>query len=755
MPTRIFFNGRAIGVPGVYSKVDASALSSVSPSSVGIVALLGTVEGGKPLTVTESESDATQAGTLKERYRSGDLKTAGLFCFEPSLDEAVPGGAQKEVLVKVNPATQSTATLEDDGANDSVDLTSSDYGLFTTQVNIDVAAGTNQGKLITIVFEDQTEVFDDVGGDSAFSVLYAPGAEGWDTISGAVTTAGFVVDPIAGTDGGLTSERAADIPSPGPVRVVSDDGGDTTQTVTVYGLSATNVPISQTLTLNGTTDVDGSTNFTKVTACRKSAATTGTVTVSDQVIPTTLFTLAPATLTRGLVDCTNRPCDNVLTISIDVDAAEDVVFRGEDNGASAAERFDMTSGNTTPVVGTQNFTKVVQIELGDVTDARTITADTDMTVASGSYTTVQKVVDFLNAQDGFTATALVSNPTTFLMTDMDFDAAQSLLTTAKDYYADLYEFVAKINESSQYIDAARATGASLVPASTSSPVFLTGGIEGVPTIVEWQAALDLLKKRRVTTIVALTNDPAVHAAKASHLVLRAGTLRSEANGYVGIGTADGAGETRTNIKAQIQALGTRHLSAISEEVERSDPDTGLATFYPPHFYAAIAAGMQAGSPIGEPLTRKTILATDVRNDSSWSVEDDAEEMLDAGLMMSEKVDGVGVRWVRSLTTHLADDNVAFVEMSANESANHAAFELRRRIELKIGRRGLAGSVAGIKGIASGELGRLVDDETIVAWRALQVEQVGDVFPLSVEIAPVLPINFVPVTIHLVAAQVAA
>jgi hypothetical protein len=755
MPTRIYFGGRSIGVPGVYSKVDASALSSVSPSAVGIVALIGTAEGGKPLTVASADSDATQAGTLKERYKSGDLKTAGLFCFEPSLDEAVPGGAQREVLVKVNPATQSTATLDDDGANDSVDLTSSDYGLFTTQVNIDVADGTTQGKLITIVFEDQTETFDDVGGDSVFSVLYAPGAQGWDTISGAVTSAGFVVDPITGTDTGLSAERAADIPAPGFVRVESSDVGDTTQTVTIYGLSATNVPISETLSLNGTTEVTGTTSFTKVTACRKSAATVGTVTVEDTVLPTTLFTLAPATLTRGLVDATNRPCGNVLTVSIDVDTAVDVVVRGENNGTAVSERFDMTTGNTTPVVGVVNFTKVTAIELGDVAGARTITVDTDMTVAVGSYTTVQKVVDFLNAQDGMTATALVSNPTTFAMTDMDFDAAQSLLTTAKDFYADLYEFVAKINESSQYIDAARATGASLVPANTTSPVFLTGGVEGSPTITEWQSALDLLKTRRVTTIVPLTQDPAVHAALASHLVLRGGALRSEANGYVGIGTVGGAGETRANIKAQTQALGTRHLSAISQEVERFDPDTGEATWYPPHFFCAIAAGMQAGSPIGEPLTRKTILATDVRNDSSWSVSDDVEELLDAGLMMAEKVDGVGVRWVRSLTTHLADDNVAFVEMSANESANTAAYELRRRIELKIGKRGLGGSVAGIKGLASDELGQLVDDEIIVAWRALQVEQVGDVFPMSVELAPVLPINFVPITIHLVAAQVAA
>lgn len=123
--------------------------------------------------------------------------------------------------------------------------------------------------------------------------------------------------------------------------------------------------------------------------------------------------------------------------------------------------------------------------------------------------------------------------------------------------------------------------------------------------------------------------------------------------------------------------------------------------------------------------------------------------------MSEKVDNVGIRWIRSITTHLADDNVVFTEMSANESANTAVFELRRQLELKIGQRGLAGSAAAIKGLANDVLGRLIDDEIIVAYRALQVDQIGDVFPVSVEIAPVLPINFIPITVHLVAVRAAA
>ena len=756
MATSIFFNGRRINVPQAVSKIDASALSTISPSAVGIVALIGTAEGGKPLSVDESVSDMTRSGQVFDKFRSGDLRTSSLFCFEPSLDEAVPNGAQKIVAVKVNPATQSTATLQDAAATDAVDLTSVDYGLFTEQINITIEAGTTVGKKVSIAFEDELEVFDDVGGTAAFTVGYTAGSDGYDTLTGAVTSTQFLAAATK-AETGLTTERTNDIPSAGVLDVASSAAGDTTQTITVYGLDGSDVPIKEAIALNGTTNVTGTVSFTKVLGCVLSAAAVGTVTVSDSPVTTTLFTLAPAALTKGVVLTTNTPVNGVVTVTIDTDDATDCVVRGTNAaGTEIAERYDLTAANTTPVVGTTTFAKITQLEIGDTAAARTITLSCNAEATSHStYSTIQKLVDRLNTLDGFLAAAVVPNPTTFLMTSMDFATAVTLVGVTADFTADLNAVITAINTGSGYVSAARATSASAVPANTASPAFLTGGIEGTTTITQWQEAFELLRKRRVTTIVPLTRDPAVHNLLATHLVERAGSLRSEANGYVGLATADGAGETRANIKSQIRALSTRHISAISEECQRFDPDTGVATWYPPYIYASIAAGMQAGSAIGEPMTRKRPNITDIRNDSSWSAENDSSEMIDAGLMFSEKADTTGIRWVRSITTHLADDNVVFTEMSANEAANTAVFRLRSQLELKIGQRGLAGSAAAIKGLANDELGRLIDDEVIVAYQALQVEQIGDVFPVSVQIAPVLPINFIPITVHLVAVRAAA
>jgi hypothetical protein len=756
MATAIFFNGRRINIPQVASRVDASALQAVSPAAVGIVALLGEAEGGEPLTVNV-DNDLTQAGAINDQYRSGDLKTASRFCFEPSADEAVPGGAQRIVPVKVNPSTQSTATLSDIDPKPAVDLTSRDWGQFTEQINIDVAAGTVQGKLITVVFEDITETFDDVGGDAVFTVLYAPGADGYDAITGAITAAAFTAAASkdeAGLDTELTTSTPVGLPA--GLEAVSSAAGDTTQSLTIYGLVGTTAT-QETIALNGTTIVPTTILlWDKVLGASLDAAAAGTITLRVAGAGATALTLAPAVLTRGVVLTTNTPVSGVLTVSIDVDTAVDVaVFGLAPNGTLAGERFDMTTGFTTPVVGAVTFREITVIALGDVAAARTITTAANAEVASTStFTTVQQLVDRLNSLAGFTAVATVSNPATFNVADADYAAAISLLATAS-FFADLFAFIDILNTSSQFVTAARASGATAVPDNLATPTFLTGGIEGATTITEWQAAFSLLRSRRVTTIVPLTQDPAVHNLLLTHLIERAGKLRSEANGYVGIGTVGGAGETLTNIRSQIQALNTRHISAISQEVQRFDPDTGLATFYAPHIFGAIAAGMQAGSAIGEPLTRKLPIALDIRNDSSWEVENDGELLIDSGLMFAESVDGVGIRWVRSVTTHLQDDNVVFTEMSANESANTAIFRLRRALDQKIGNRALANSVGVIKGIATDELERLIADEIIVAFRALQVDQVNDVFPVSVEIAPVVPINFIPITVHLVPLRAAA
>lgn len=737
------------------SRIDASGLQSASPAATGIVAIVGQAEGGVPLSVLESDADATQPSAIQKRYRSGELRTAALFAFEPSADQAVPGGAQRVIGVKVNPSTAGSATLPDGNSNDALLVTAKDSGLFTSQVNLEVESGTNNGKKLTVSFEDQQEVFDDVGGEPVFDAEFDPGADGYDAVTGAVSATAFVAAALKAAVG-LDSERDADIPAVGGVQGVSSNAGDTAQRLTVYGLLG-GVFIKEIIALNGTTPVVGPQDFDSVLAVSMDGAALGTVTLKDTVIPTTLFTLTAGQTTRGYRALTNAVAAGAATVSIDTNDPSFLVLLGKNAvGAEVTEVVDLSNAASVPVVGTTVFASLTALLLGGVPAARTTSTAIDAArTLHSSFSTVQKLVDRLNGLSGFTANADVSNPTTFLMADMDYSTAVSLLGAPANFYADLFACAAVLTAQSQYVSGARATGGALPPANTPAPVYLAGGSEGTTTITQWQAALDLLKKRRYNHIVVLSRDPAVHAALLAHLVLKNGLLKSEAQGIVGLGKTDGSGETRAQIQSQIQALASRHLAFVSQQVEKFDPVSGAATLYPPYMLAAVAAGVKAGSAIGEPLTHKTIIATNLKNDVTWSVEDDASALIDRGLMMYEKVDGVGIRCVRSVTGHLADDNPVFTEYSACESLVTSVYRLRSALELKIGGRGLPGTAGAIQSLAFAELGKQVDEEVIFSFKSLQVDQVGDVFPVSVEIAPILGINFIEVVLHLTLAQAQA
>jgi hypothetical protein len=95
-------------------------------------------------------------------------------------------------------------------------------------------------------------------------------------------------------------------PSNDGVEVLSSATGDTTQNVTIYGTTSggdsSDLSI-ETVTLNGTTAVSTArTNWGNILAVKKSAATTGSITVRKASNDATIVTVAPATLRAGHQD---------------------------------------------------------------------------------------------------------------------------------------------------------------------------------------------------------------------------------------------------------------------------------------------------------------------------------------------------------------------------------------------------------------------------------------------------------------------
>lgn len=768
MATSIFFNGRLISVPGSYSEVDVSGLEAVGLSAAGIVAILGTAEGGKPASAMTRPSDfmrVRKPDAGRALFRSGDLREAMGLAFEPSSDTDIPGGAVEVVAMKVNPATQATAIFSNT-QGDAMNVASLDYGAFTEQINVSIAPGTTKGKLLSIQFEDSTEAVDDLGGDNSMTLTYAKPTGGWDTIAARINAGGVLRADATRATLGLDSDITTPLAAPGAIEVVSSAAGDTTQQITVYGLDGTGAPKSETLLLNGTTARVGTQIWgtAGVLGAAITGTTAGTVTVRASGGGATVMTLAAgANPVKGLVRGVCMYANGVATVVADGASTANLLIVGK-NAAGAVQLEKLTLAGAVPVVGAAIWSSITAIVLGAVAAARTITTSgIALLTTPAIQSTMQKVADYTNARaiagTGGFALVLVTSQTTMSPTELDVSvSAVSCLSPANPgFKADLYAILNWINQNSELISATAASGATGgAPSDTVSPTFLQGGSEGTTLFTHWQNALNLLKQTRVNTVVCLTADPAVHAAQDAHCAYMGGIGRSERDAIAGaMNTAMTGLATKTEVKAQIVDLNSRHTRVWAQSIERYNSAGERQTFYPP-FGAVVIAGMQAGSVVGTPLTHKYMNILSYDQHSSWNPTDDAEELVQAGLVFCENVEGVGRRVVRNVTTHLSSNNIAFTEGSVNQAVNFATYNFRTNMEFAVGKKGFSGTVNAAKSVAIGTLGLLVDSQILVASRALNIELVLDVMEVGVEIAPVLPINFVRSIIHLVTIrQVAA
>ena len=169
LPFRPFQSGGRISshiIPGAYSRID-SVLGAAGLAAANNGVVMGQSTGGEPTTLLQFNSIAEAVSTL----RSGPLMEAVRLAFNPGQGL----NPQRLFAMRVNPATRASLNL-DSGANAMIALQSLDYGLYTNQIRVTVANGTNSGKRVTIEFQSDTpEDFDDIIRQS-FTIQYTTGA---------------------------------------------------------------------------------------------------------------------------------------------------------------------------------------------------------------------------------------------------------------------------------------------------------------------------------------------------------------------------------------------------------------------------------------------------------------------------------------------------------------------------------------------------------------------------------------------------
>jgi hypothetical protein len=538
------------------------------------------------------------------------------------------------------------------------------------------------------------------------------------------------------------SEKFTAFPVAGKLDVRSA-GSDVGQIVVITGLNASGSVIVSTVSLDGSTDQETADTFSQLLNVQVQGTTTAAVEIRDKTPQLVLSVSAGTDVAVGVDNILGmfRASDYIAVTGAVTysgsDPAVEVVVRGvKGDGTAYVERF----AGAGPTVGSDSIREWTHIELGATATAEAAT----IAGSEASFSTSDSVADIvaeLNDKPLFDAVSFASDR---LVSEMDTAAAVTIKDVDAEFFSRAADVVDWINENSDLVTAERVSGASGLPLATASPVFLAGATDGVSTNQSFFDGIDALKAQDVDIIVPLTESSAVHAYLVDHLKAAKSTFQSERNAYVGIGS----GLSIDQIDALTVVLNNEDISAVSQKVRIFD-ELGEEFEAPTYAGACIAAGQQASSAIGTPLTRKFVNILGLVSEP-WDPVIDSESLLRRGLMFLRFRQGRGHYWVRSITTYRQRANRILTEMSANESLNKSRQDLREYLEeLLIGVPSTIANAKFVQSLTTGRLNFQVEQGVLTAFANVSATRTGDLISVDYDAAPVEPTNFVRITTHVV------
>jgi hypothetical protein len=393
------------------------------------------------------------------------------------------------------------------------------------------------------------------------------------------------------------------------------------------------------------------------------------------------------------------------------------------------EQFEIENDTIAQLTNTSGADVTLSINNGtfSVTGANI----TDITVTNSEAIYLKDVVNLINQVDGLTMTLV--DPASIESEKFDFLASTVIADSAtEDLKAPNYRLFDALQSSNLVTVTIDTTQAGALSAST---VTATGG--GFGNTYDWEGALQSIENENVQIVVLFSTDSGAQSKIANHLTQSA-LAGYERQAYTAIENTS----TLAQIKTRAVSLNNAGIALVAQNIELFDPQ-GLRKEVDSKYLALAMAGMQAGSDIGEPLTRKRprIIKT---IQTQWNPYNDAEQALKSGLLFLS-TDNLGVKVERSITSYLTDNNPIYSEISTYESVLASLRDLRQALADQIGRPTRASQLALIEGRTKTRLTAQVRDGIIKAFQNVQLEDLGDEIAISYEVAPVEPLNFVSIT----------
>ncbi len=448
---------------------------------------------------------------------------------------------------------------------------------------------------------------------------------------------------------------------------------------------------------------------------------------NEQAVATTFSLPAPRTIkVTGAAAYAN---DHTITISgTDADGAaqsEAVVIAAGSTTASSTKTFGSVATSTKAASGQGESTVF------------TISADL-LDLNTEDFASLAQILDALNSLPNLEIVKIAPGLGSIPANEMD--AQSSVITAATAFHALIFTVVRELG-TSQIITASRTNRLDPASALTANG-FLSGGTQAVPDTAGYKAALEKLLSEDVQIVTALDDTLAVHKEVLSHCK-DAQLYGRERCGYAGAAP----NEDIAALSVRSGQLNSRHMALVGQSILYTLPD-GTSKTLDPKFFALMVACMQAGTPVATPLTRKRPDILGCEQNPSWNLVTSANDVLSKGIL-ALSLDSLGLRIERSITTYQTDDNPIFSEVSANESVNASVRTLRARLASQIGNPAIAGTRAKIQSSVRINLAKQVKDGVIKAFQNVVIDDMGDRFDISYEVAAVEPLNFIKITANVV------
>lgn len=749
MPSFVNVDGVVTRRPGVINSVDFSA-NAGRQENIKRLAVVGNfpyLEPDEPVLVTSQNS------MIKLAPQDAEMKRLAKLIYRPGNDSRIANGPSEVWLVSAATSTQASATVDGWGANaTTVHADSDGDALPQAIINVQSAAAFAGSGTITVESSTgrQTITYTGKTGTSFTGCSGGTGTLSTGAIVREVTADTLTMRSRAWGYAGNRTRVTLTIDANGVYTFsVSRDGRverfDNITAETLFKLDYTGARW---------TTVTGGFNGTDFYAvATKTGQAIGTFTADsswDGVV-----TIDPNTAPVG-----GTYTATITGINTDGEAATCVMTWADGGGHAAISSNSTDTAKVNTPVLFSSITTIVFALTGTADAGGLFTVSGDIyRVTKEEYPFVGQLVAFLQgltlgSPDEFTVSSVGALVGGVRFEDMDHVASSDL--TANISFTNLMtKLVAKLNTSGLIEVEYVANGGAPAPFS----MYLKAGTpasQTSPNSGDWAVALAALRNLQPnppTVISLLTDDATAQTDLAAHCSYMWGAGKYEVQAWTGCAPD----ATKATIKERTLALNDYRVSYVAQEAYITRVD-GVQEWVAPYWYALAHASAHASVGIAVPLTWKRLSVSDVRNGTSWDVEEDVEEMLAAGVTLTTK-GPQGLRIERALTTHLSDDDAARTAPSAVESIANYLRRVRARLEVLIGDPARATTRERIISVVISESRQAQRDGVIAAFdeNSITAEQIGGVFVVGASIAPVYEIthvNFIatiiPVTLNLAA-----